>query len=375
MITVKGIIRTTSPLFIAAPGDARYDFDNRTFGTKNGVPCTRVRQERVVAIESDKKEDSAEFVPVIPGNSIRGMLRRQVAEIVLEAVNAKGDQKVSLDVYHTLTCGAATGSPDTTDRLSVMRKAMDHPFIGLFGGTNKMIPSVLRVYTGYPACPATAAAKMISPEFAGYQAKTDWLLMVDMFLRKDDIDGNIPPSFTQSVADPDETITKWFELIEDKSTKAKQAADSEVEDGGRNKMKLRNWGARELVAPGVPFEIGFAVESYDYAKTGLLLLGLERLLKKGCLGGRTAIGYGRFRAEAFTLEENVDGDSCSPFKADGSLDRDNDLVLGYIAAAQEFLEKVNVQELEELCNPGATPDEKAEKKKGKKKVEKEEGGE
>lgn len=351
MIKIDGIFRLTSPLFIAAPGEARYNFASSRFtGSDQDVPCTRVRRERFVAAGMAEADDEgAVYVPVIPSNGLRGALRRASVDVLVENFPKDG-KKMSLDAYHTLTCGAAIGQPDSeTPTVPEIIRLLDHPLIGLFGGTTKMIRSSLRVFNGYPVCPATQAAGSTSERFASFKADSNWLTQVAMFKRDDDTERDVPPSALKALADPEKSIQAWRDFLDGKVSRTDSADPS--------KASLRTWSSREVVLPGTSFQIGFEVHSNDYAKVGLLLLSLERLLNKNALGGRTSIGYGSFAAKELTLRtvengQGTPGATIFTESTDGySLNMASDEIKGYVDAAREFLSTVSVDEIEDLCRP------------------------
>lgn len=393
MTKIDGIIRLTSPLFIASPEEARYDFALNKFdygkkdGGGNGAPCTRVRRERVVLIGKEEtdafggtssneegKEKTRNFaeIPVIPANGIRGLLRRCVADLVFEAIDKRGLPKLSLDAYHTLTCGAAVGSPDNgkNDSIKPILEVMDHPVLGLFGGTTKMVRGAIRVYNGYPLCPATSDAGMVDTQlFPDKMTSTDRLTQVDMFKRDSDVERDIPESARKGLANPEETIQAWKDFLN---------GDTPRPDGVTpDKGSPRTWAARELVLPGTPFQVGFEVNTYDQAKIGLTLLGLQKLIQRNALGGRTSSGYGQFCALDFYLSDSVSKSRTRLFK-DGSLNMDNADIKSAVLAAQEFLAQMTSKEIEDLCKPVRKEEKKeadGKKKKGAVVHEDTEGGE
>jgi len=303
MIRIEGIFKLTSPLHIADPIEARYDFASGNFvptSNDSAPQCTRIRQERIIHTGgpadagSPEKEKPYTHVPVIPANGLRGFLRRCVADLVFDTIAARGGKKLSLDAYHTLTCGAALGSPDSGQAtLKEVKAVMNHPVIGLFGGTTKLVRGSIKVFNGYPICPATAEAGITDERYSKFKASTDWLTQVDMFRRDSDVERDIPESAIKGLESPDETIEAWREFL---------AGNIRRPDGVEpTKGSLRVWAGREVVLPGVAFQIGCEILSYDHAKIGMTLLGLQKLIMRNFLGGRSAIGYGRFKALEFCL--------------------------------------------------------------------------
>lgn len=353
MVRINGVWQMISPLHISAPGEARYDFETGLFSkSKDLVPCTTVRKEKVICIGDSAaalSEGEAarifESVPVIPSNGQRGLLRRCITDLVAEAL-AKRGQTMSLDAYHTINNGSAIGTPDSAKpTLQEVKQAIYHPLFGLLGGTTKMVESALVVFNGYPVCPITLASGAVDERFSSYKAGTNRLTQVDMFKKDDDVEKSLPASAMMVLKDPEKEIGEWRDFLDGKVERA-DGAD-------HTKAGLRTWASREVVLPGTCFQVGYGVRSYDHAMIGLLLLGIERLVTTKTLGGRSAIGYGRFRVLECDL--TVDGKSHKLFGEDGRLDRNNAEIKGYIDEAQEFLAEMDVATIEEISKPKPKP--------------------
>lgn len=364
MVKISGILRTTSPLFCAAPGDERFDFKTGKFSSnkETSVPCSRVRHDRIAQIgievqDSGSSEENSDntpqnaFVeratintPIFPSNDFRGGLHRCAADKVCEAVEKKG-KSLSLDAYHTLTSGASIGSPDSsTPSIKDTKEVLDHPYFGLFGGTTKMIGSCLKVQTLYPICPATVSAGIASERFASFKTGTNYLTQISMFRKDDDVEKDIPASFIRVNKNAEAEIEQWRQFLDGKAVRPDNADP--------DKSSIRTWSSREVVIPGVPFEVGLVVDTHDHAKIGLLLLALERQIEKNYIGGRSAIGYGRFTAMEFSLEQNGSTHKLFIKNGDATLLNINDSIIKeYVDAAQEFLEDVDVDAIERMSRP------------------------
>ena len=149
MYVVRGILRLTSPLHIAAPRKETVDpeTDRLLPGGERGimvVPTTKYRLPMFVrgsqtsgvdAIAEAEVPRGSAFadVPVIPANDPRGRLRRCAARKVFDVLLARNEQ-TSLGAYHGMTCGAVTGSPNGRLTFAEAAQAARHSFLGLFGG-------------------------------------------------------------------------------------------------------------------------------------------------------------------------------------------------------------------------------------------------
>lgn len=106
-------------------------------------------------------ENQRHTIPVVPGNTLRGLIRRECADILLEKVGP-----VSVPVFSLLKCGSVGELSKTggiTD-IPAMSKAMSHIYMGLMGGGPDLIPGGFQINNMVPVCKYTMGAAGIVPQ-------------------------------------------------------------------------------------------------------------------------------------------------------------------------------------------------------------------
>ena len=113
-----------------------------------------------------KRANRSPEVPVFRANDLRGRLRRFAADVIFGKL-LKRDQKISLEAYHGMTCGAVTGRPTPDLDFALAIKSGIHPFLGLFGGGPRMVRSSLQISPAWaitkPASSQIAMSRIASP--------------------------------------------------------------------------------------------------------------------------------------------------------------------------------------------------------------------
>lgn len=236
-------------------------------------------------------------VPFFPGNDLRGRLRRKATDII----TSRSTEKVSLSLYHAMSCGAVTGSPSKDkkgveyapiDSIATLAEAKSNVFAGLFGGGFNMVSSGYRVSDMVPAIGLIDEIGMLPEGFSGdvLQKEPYELIEEFMFNRWDDL-GKSPGKLMEA-CDADEVID-WQSLIVDQESVGKDGKT----DKSRNALKLSNFQFFKAVIPGTPlaFQMDLKSELSD-AQIGLMLLSLKDLANEQALGAASRKGFGRFNA-------------------------------------------------------------------------------
>lgn len=140
----EGIVSTVTPLTVAAFGD----------------PAATTKMKILTA-------NGQASLPIFPGNDMRGRMRRQAANAVLDVVKA-----VPLPIFHVLNCGAATAAPaggaESVRDLIVARNDL---YLGLFGGGPRLHRSGMKVRSMVPVNNATIELGLVPEEFASHAAR------------------------------------------------------------------------------------------------------------------------------------------------------------------------------------------------------------
>lgn len=299
---IQVIIRNTSPIFSAAPGASSISLDGVFKPAGEGFPLTRARTMTVLAAQVDGALKPVEL-PVVPGNTMRNLLRRTMLKEVIEPT-LRGTTKLGIGAYAAAYAGNASGNPDgkpsTLDEIVEMRA---HPFIGLFGGGPRMLEGRLMIDTMYPI--HSNATRVIgegfeSQIFNGKLTDFIWTRRVDPITRlRDEEDASIIEGGAAAAND-------WIGGLM-ASTKAKAAQrkkkDEEVTEVSEVKdpRGLTAFNAHEVVIPGVNWLWRIKADAPNDAQIGLILDALSKMPKYQIAGGH-AKGYGEFIIESITLD-------------------------------------------------------------------------
>lgn len=379
-VQIDGLFRTVTPTHISDVGSGmRYDpaTDRIVYGESVGVPVTGQRCLTFRLIE----EGGAVFVkvPVLPANGLRGRLRRAAAAELEESFRSR-DRYVTWQTYQGMHCGAVTGNPDgSAPPLDQVRAIRDNLFMGLFGGGQRMTPSRLRVSTALPLIEGLVELGAIPDGYKGDVLPTKDLkrmMSVLPIVRRDDLGQYLDPNAERVVANYDDVM--HAEFLKDTARRAERGREATDDEPGDDKKSetprgLRALSAIQVITPGTPFYVRFDARCTE-AQAGLLLHALLRILSQenGGIGGKSAVGYGRF-THALTLD--VDGERVEPFEGqfeNTKMRRDSDLLTRLVSAFEADLAQLDPDALDAIItarDPGAEEGEdgapKAAKGKGK----------
>jgi CRISPR type IV-associated protein Csf2 len=307
---IAGNIKITSPLHVAAPGDRVIDLrslqisygeaDSDHMNLTGTTICPLALSEDEMLSEGmeaskNPNDRGMVYLPIFPANDARGRLRRLAATEVFNLLASRGE-KLTLETYHGMTCGAVTGQPNKLVTFDLAVKAGRHPFLGLFGGGPRMVQSSLRVNTLWPITSVTTKAGLVPLYYEDEKVLVGlYRLTRAMFYRR--IDDALAFSDGQSeliVKEYSTAVTDWMREIN-----SAKAADGKK---GRNPKQLHTFAAIEYVVPGTRFYSEFNVntERAGLSALGLLIHALTAFANKQGIGGWSRIGFGRFEA-AFDL--------------------------------------------------------------------------
>lgn len=299
---ITGTLTTLSPLTIGAPGAAKVGLDGKY--SPSGFPLTKISRLSVPLVEAGEDARAADDVPVIPANTLRGLLRRAGASLIEASLVARGEL-LSLAAYNSLRSGSAFGNPDKAEPgIDEVQDAMATPPLGVFGGGPRMIPGSLRVDTGFP-CTLEMQQRGI---IAGHHALVEGRKLVSILWRKRTDDAGSFVDVTGAgkvVRDYASAIDAWQTLMSGATPEGDDDEDAGEADKGGSKLRgIASLTAFECVNPGVPFAFGLDLHS-DYAPNlGYLLLALETFVRQQKIGGNWRLGFGRFAVDA-VLEDDA----------------------------------------------------------------------
>jgi len=285
----------------------------------------RSRTQSVIAVDESGAR-RAVSVPVVPGNTMRNLLRRSMLKHVLEPA-LKGRAQLSISAYAAAYAGNSTGNPDgvasSFDEIITMR---NHPFIGLFGGGPRMLEGRLMVDNLWPL--HTNAQSVIAE---GLEDRLVSGKITDIvWTRRDDpITSLNDEGDAELIKDGIAESNKWIREIflqkkaaeEKKKSKAGKvkSTEADAEDESKGVRGLQAFNAHEVVVPGLEWFWRINVDQPNNAQVGMILAALSNLDKERIAGGH-AKNYGSFSIVDVTLNGEsvwaVDGlnlDSCETY--------------------------------------------------------------
>ena len=350
-VSIHAILTTLSPLHIASPESFRFEVDESTGygrvknGSIGGIACAGIQRRRFApgAIEG------VEFgIPVVAANNIAGRMRRQAAKILLDVLRDK-KQKITLQTYGAITCGAVTGKPDSRDMtFAEYQENSLHPYVGLFGGGPRMLRRRMQVFDALPVVGALrdGGFTIAHPNKSGHSTNGSGITFGAAFRRGDDISALLDADRMEATVEDFEAQFQARQALIFEDQKKKDAE----EKGSRYSTKA--WSAFEFIAPGVDFDFTIQLNGVTDAQIGLFLLALDGLAKEP-FGGQSRNGLGRIRLQDVVIAENKeDGLVVSdPIFNANSLIKSNSVVDGYLAAWVEASKSVTAERLDAIMKP------------------------
>ncbi len=232
-------------------------------------------------------------VPYITANSVRGMLRRAAADVLLERL-AESKSRIHRSLYLSIVRGAyaRTGVQAGGATIEQMLAASAHVFGGLFGGGGFMHHSNFDLKSDL--LPVAQGTKDFMP--ADVQARAidedaSKLLTMAVLAPRDDF-ATLPPMARAVVADLESSYSEHMATKVDQAAASKAAKDSASEKVSKD--DLNNFAMTECIIPGVPLYFNITTGSITEAQAGLLLQGVHRWANHNALGGGSARGRGSF---------------------------------------------------------------------------------
>jgi len=347
---IHGVARTLTPLMIADPtDDARTSLSGRvSFGGSTGLPITLTRQMPL--------HYNGQRYPIVPGNTVRGALRRACADVVEERLAERG-LSLSLPVYQAMRCGAASGKPERGRAISLAneRALRNNIFAGLFGGGPRLQDSRIVTDNWVPIASATIEAGMVDGRFADQVGAGDdnpaRMLNVQFVRRRDDVLEFTDPNASDVITVYPDAVDQWQQIFAQPKTANVESASDPAESDNESAADARGvagFNAHQVVVPTVAFFTRIDARPSTDAQAGLLLDGLARLLNTQ-LGSHKRCGYGRF---SYQLELTIGDERIEPYVVgeDGRYtpNRGYATVARMLDAADAELEAFDVRDFEAI---------------------------
>lgn len=338
---ITGIVRTITPLHSGA--STKVASAGNTVGTSCIWVTTRTGQVRVGNV---------------PSNSLRGPIRRDASDLILENLAARG-LKYPIELYGGLRRGAAKANPSGALSVGECIRARTNLFMGLFGGGARMFASGYRVSDLVTTTKAAVEVGMV-PQSAidsgdaffpkkASQADSDYSCFSTVkFFKRDDLSlvaGE--PALLENVTDYPKAFSDYQDATAENS-QARKAMKADIKAGIETetvkKTDMAGIFEFEILAAGTPMYLHMDLDdTLSDAQIGFMALTLLRFANRQRIGGMGRFGFGRFNAnlnmvrngESFPLLQS-NGEGLHSLSAPAQM---------YADLAQLALSKLTVEEL------------------------------
>lgn len=245
-------------------------------GEQNGI-TTQLRREKFVQPDGD-----VEDVPIISGNSIRGLLRDVGMMYMLKkigyGVNMQTGNVDGLNLpafYFLFSGGALTSNGECSINIDYFRKLKETiPLIGLFGGAigNVIMPGKIKVGKMIPICAETM--HILPDKIKNPNSKSIWdYCQLEMYTRKDDEKNE---NLRQMI---DENTRK---LLSNSSSK------TDITKAGPQQMMYNI----ETLSAGTQFYWKIVLEDVNDVEFEAFLTTIIQFSKFPHIGGKSSVGFG-----------------------------------------------------------------------------------
>ena len=248
---------------------------------------SKLRREKFVQLDGTVEE-----VPVISGNSIRGVLRDRSMLHMCKQLGYGVDEEngqvrgLTLPAFHFLFSGGALtsdgGKTIDLERARTLRKLI--PLVGVFGGAigNMIMPGKLKMGKLIPICAETV--HLLPDKQRPEAPQSIWeYLQEEMYTRKDDAKNeHYRPLIAQSEKMLLESGMEEGSLLPDPK-------DSPATDG-EHKQQMMYYV--ETFAAGTPFYWRIVLDDVTNIEFEAFLTGLAQFSKIPYIGGKSAVGLG-----------------------------------------------------------------------------------
>ncbi len=258
-------------------------------GDTHGINA-KLRREKIVQVDG-----SIEEVPVISGNSLRGILRDRGMLHMLRCLGYGVNEEtgevrgLSLAAFYFLFSGGALESAGGQRGLDIdeARKWRETiPLVSLFGGAmgNQIMPGKLKVEKALPICRETA--HLIPPRFLGGKAQESiWeMTQEESYTRRDD-EKNEP---LRQLLTP-ETRLLLEEKAAGKREKAKSGDNQDVDIGQHQQMRY----FVETLAAGTQLFWGLTLDDVSDLELEAACACLSEFSRLPYIGGKSGVGHGK----------------------------------------------------------------------------------
>ena len=323
---IKLTITAVSPIAIIENNDTE----------PGGNIVTRIK--KTAAVSQDGNNVKIDYIPYLPANGIRGLLRRLATKKLVDAVkeNDKIEELKDTDLHAMLSGSGASKSGLKFKEIEEIREK--NPILSLFG-TGILMAGKLKVADAIPLDKKNAKNLVRRQTFV----KVDDILMGTKFSQL----------YTKK------QIEEWEKSVEENSEARKKDRDSKKleketnvasdEEAKTKTSSIQHFAQREYIASGATFNGGFFLEKASKLELGMFLHALEGFMENGRLGSSQNIGFGviDIHIEDINNSLTMDRSSDSNYIFNAELDKslENEFEEAYGAYA-EFLKKATKENIE-----------------------------
>ena len=248
-------------------------------GETRGGTLTEFRRVKAVV------DDRIELLPLISGNSIRGMLRDACALFSLQAAGI--EQLPNLRAFHLLFAGGALTRTDSGNYINLVeeRRLRDLlPALSLFGGSvgNRILGGKIDIAEWVPLSQETRGLVDVRYHDRCVLSIYD-LVDIVSFTRRDDAKSRKLQEYLD-----DGTLALY-----EQQRSARQEANEAEEKGASQQMRY----SMECLIPGTVFAVEFALHNTSVVEYGTFLGGLALFATRPAVGGRSSGGLGRVKLD------------------------------------------------------------------------------
>ena len=264
-----------------------------------GKTVTKIKKEAV--FNEDGKID---YIPYIPANGFRGVLRRYATKRVVDAVKANTDDKVFNDRdLHAMLSGSGTNDqPLTYGEAQKIREK--NPILSLFG-TGLLLGGKLNIANIMPDKDATAVKK-------DENGKTIFnsLVRVANYTKVDDI---LQKSKFATLFTTDQ-IKEWENsVLENSAARSKQRKKNEELkemkqelDKTVKKESIQHYFGKEYIPSGLKMHSSIRLVDPTKLELGAFVAALIDFANDGTIGSSRNIGFGVIDFSVIDLESGME---------------------------------------------------------------------